>query len=101
MSRKRASEMARLRHEVERLENETSYMREAQMQLEAHRDWYLELYRKMPQPWAAISFKGVIEEMNPSGADLLHSSPQRVRGRPLRTFVALPDRPMFDQHLRN
>jgi PAS domain S-box-containing protein len=99
-----ADESPRLRqdlqiHQVE-LEMQNRELHEAQQQLESSRDRYADLYDFAPAGYASLDEKGVIEEINLTGAIQLGIERSRLLGQPLSRFLVSGYRQIFLNHLR-
>ena len=84
-------------HQFE-LEMQNDELRRAQMELEAARDKYSDLYDFAPVGYFTISEKGMILEANLTGADLIGVGRQSLLGMPLSRFIAKEDQDAFYLH---
>jgi PAS domain S-box-containing protein len=82
------------------LESQELQLREAQLQLEASRDAYADLYDFAPVPYFTLDRNGLVKEANLTACTLLAIDRARLIGMPLYSFVADSDRPAFLEHLR-
>ncbi len=77
-------------HQIE-LEMQNEALHEAQAILEESRDRYLDLYDLAPIGYLTLSVGGMIEEINLSGAQLLHDSRQTLLHKRFAHYVAPSD----------
>ncbi|HKX30281.1 MAG TPA: hybrid sensor histidine kinase/response regulator [Blastocatellia bacterium] len=95
-SRSTADESPRLRQELQihqiELEMQNRELQEAQQQLEASRDRYADLYDFAPVGYVSLDGKGVIEEVNLTGATLFGIERARLLGQPLIRYLVPADR---------
>ena len=77
-------------HQIE-LEMQNQQMRETQKRLEVSRDLYSELYDFAPVGYVTLTDKGLIEQINLTGAKLLGKSPGQMINLPLSAFVPTAD----------
>ena len=81
-------------HQVE-LELQNEELRLAQLDLQAARDRYADLYNLAPVGYFTLDAKGVIVETNLTGATLLNVPRSDLIGAPLTRFVAPEDRDKY------
>ena len=74
-------------------------LRKAQLDLEESRDRYADLYDFAPLGYFTFSHKGIIEEVNLTGASLLGIERQKLLERGFGRFVDEKDLPSWDRHL--
>jgi PAS domain S-box-containing protein len=88
--------------ETNRLELETGnrQLLDAHRQLEISRDRYSHLYDFAPLGYATLDDKGVIREINLTGARLLGTPRAALIGTQFRSFVQKNERRKFSGHLR-
>jgi PAS domain S-box-containing protein len=88
--------------ETNRLELETGnrQLLDTHRQLEISRDRYSHLYDFAPLGYATLDDKGVIREINLTGARLLGTSRAALIGMQFRSFVQKNERRKFSEHLR-
>lgn len=78
-------------HQIE-LEMQNEALRQTQMELEAARDRYVDLYEFAPMGYLTLTRDGVIEEVNLAGASLLGGERDKLPGRAFLEFVTREDR---------
>ena len=81
------------------LELQNEELRQTQLELEAARDRYADLYDFAPTGYFSLSEAGRIIEVNLSGAALLSTSRSELIGRPLTTFAISQDIKSIRNHL--
>ena len=95
-------EMHSLVHELQvqqiELEMQNDELRRAQLDLEAARVKYMDLYDFAPVGYFTISAQGLIEEANLTGADLFSLGRQSLIGKPLARFISREDQDTFYLH---
>ncbi len=95
---------ARLRHELEihqvELEMQNEALRTAQLELEASRDRYHELYDLAPVAYVTLDAGGKILEANMTAALLLGVERSRLVGRHLASFAAPDDADDLHRYLQ-
>ena len=89
------SEPRRLLHELQvhqiELEMQNRELREAREQIEEARDRYAELYDFAPVGYMILDEKGVITEINLTGASMLGKERSRILGRPFFSYLDRKD----------
>jgi PAS domain S-box-containing protein len=85
------AELFRLREVEARLLRDNEYLRGLQQELEASRNYYVELYEFAPIPWLTLDKSGVILDVNRAAATLLGSQPKSLCGIPLEALIASED----------
>jgi len=96
----------RLFHELEvhqiELEMQNAELRRAQAELELSRDKYAELYDFAPVGYFTFDARGVIREINLTGAQLLGMERRLLAEKPFGGFIADADgREIFSSHLKS
>lgn len=86
-------------HQIE-LEMQNRQLRETQRRLETSRNLYSELYDFAPVGYATLSNKGLIEQINLTGAKLLGKPRERLSDLPFNSFVPPADWPHFFNYLK-
>lgn len=86
-------------HQIE-LEIQNEELRRTQVELEASRARYFDLYDLAPVGYATLSEQGIILEANLTLADLLGVTRKEVVQRPLTRFISPTDQDIFYQHRR-
>jgi PAS domain S-box-containing protein len=84
-------------HQIE-LEMQNENLRRAQVELEAARDRYADLYDFSPAGHFTLDLSGTIVEANLRAATLLGPRRQELIGKPFVRFVTSDDRPVFHRH---
>ncbi|MDY7031411.1 MAG: PAS domain S-box protein [Thermodesulfobacteriota bacterium] len=84
-------------HQVE-LELQNEELRRAQLELEKERDRYSELYDYSPVGYFTISDKGMILEVNLTGADMVGKERGFLIGRPFSQFIHRDYQDVFYLH---
>ena len=77
-------------HQIE-LEMQNEALRQAQMELEASRDRYVDLYEFAPVGYLTLSHTGLIEQINLTGAALLGEERKQLLQRRFARWVAPED----------
>lgn len=90
-----------LRVHQEELEAQNLALRESQQLLEESRSRYAELYDLAPLGYVTLDDKGIIREINLTGAAMLGIERSRLIGLLLDRFVVKEDRAIFREHLRD
>ena len=85
-------------HQVE-IEMQNEELRQAQAALEASRDRYVNLYEQAPVGYVTFGLDSVVVTANRLAASLAAVLQADMTGRRLTDFVAMEDRPRFQQHL--
>lgn len=97
------AEQARLLHELAvyqiELEMQNRELREAQAELETARDRYADLFDHAPVGYIMLDRRGYVLNVNATGAQLLRTTPLRMKGAPLGIHVAKQDIPCFFDHV--
>ena len=86
-------------HQIE-LEMQNEELRRAQLELDASRARYFDLYDLAPVGYCTISDKGLVLEANLTIADLLNIGRAAVVGQPLTRFLHREDQDTYYRHLR-
>ncbi len=86
-------------HQVE-LELQNEELRRAQVELDALRARYFDLYDLAPVGYCTLSAKGIIEEANLTAATLLGVSRNQLAGQPLSRFIVPEDQDIYYHHRR-
>ncbi len=86
-------------HQIE-LEMQNEELRRAQLELDARRDKYFELFDLAPVGYLTLSDKGIVGDANFTAAHLLGDERQQLVGQPFSAFVCAPDRDVYYLHLR-
>jgi len=84
-------------HQIE-LEMQNEELRQAQLDLEAARDKYTNLYDFAPVGYFSISDKGLILDANLVGATMLGMERGKLTGRHFSQFIANDDQAVFYKH---
>ena len=84
-------------HQIE-LEMQNEELRRTQMELEAARDRYVDLYDFSPVGHLTMDTHGTIVEANLRAGTLLGINRKELIGRPLASFVASDDQDIFHRH---
>ena len=100
----RPDEVQRLVSELDirqsELEVQNQKLQEAQRQLEAYRDRYIDLYDFAPLGYVTLDEDGYIQEINLAGARLLGGERAELVGYPFADYVVTADRATFLEHIR-
>lgn len=86
-------------HQVE-LEMQNRELRETQQLLEESRNRYADLYDFAPVGYITLSRRGVIEEINLTGAMMLGVERSALVGMPFINYVEVADRERFREHIK-
>ncbi|MBS0168993.1 MAG: hypothetical protein JSR62_01455 [Nitrospira sp.] len=81
-------------HHIE-LEMQCEELRRTQQELEQSRDRYAELYDTIPVGSVTINNRGIISDINATGASMLKSSKKALHGRRMQLFMPLSERKRF------
>ncbi|MBK7764600.1 MAG: histidine kinase [Sulfuritalea sp.] len=84
-------------HQIE-LEMQNEALRQAQIELEASRDGYVDLYDFSPVGYLTLSFDGTIEQINLTGVALLKVERKKLLHKRLATWVIAADRERWFRH---
>ena len=100
----RPDEVQRLVSELDarqrELEVQNQELQEAQRQLKAYRDRYIDLYDFAPLGYVTLDEDGYIQEINLAGARLLGGELAELAGYPFTDYVVAADRAAFLEHIR-
>lgn len=86
-------------HQIE-LEMQNRELREAQAVLEDARDRYADLYDFAPVSYVTFDEKGVIRDINLTGARMLGQMRMQIIGKPFSKWTRKDDLGLFFKHLR-
>lgn len=86
-------------HQIE-LEMQNSQLREAQQELEEARDRYADLYDFSPVGYLTLDEKGVVQEINLTGASMLGVERLNIVGQPFINRLTSASIQPFTTHLR-
>ena len=86
-------------HQIE-LEMQNEALRQAEATLIASREKYADLYDFAPVGYFTFNHRGLITEVNLTGASLLGVERDQLRSKPFSLFVAGPSRDTFRRHYR-
>lgn len=86
-------------HQIE-LEMQNEELRRAQMELQAARDRYQDLYDSAPTGYLTLNPRGMILEANLPACALLGFNRKDLLGKSIAGFVAARDQPIFLSHIR-
>jgi PAS domain S-box-containing protein len=89
-----------LRVSEEELRVQAEQLAMSQVQTIRERQRYHDLFENAPVPYLITDRDGTIRQVNQAGAVLLHCPQERLRGKPLATFVPLEMRPHFRRQLQ-
>jgi len=84
-------------HQIE-LEMQNDELRRIQDELERTRDKYFHLYDFAPVGYVTLSEKGIIEEVNLTGAAMMGTDRSALIGKPFTRFVLGDDQDIFYKH---
>jgi PAS domain S-box-containing protein len=84
-------------HQIE-LELQNEELRRAQIELDAARARYFDLYDLAPVGYCTVSEKGIIEEANLTAATMLGVVRGRLVGQPMSRFVMAEDQCLYYRH---
>ncbi|MDO9012693.1 MAG: PAS domain S-box protein [Gallionella sp.] len=82
------------------LEMQNKALREAQIELVASRDRYMDYYDYSPVGFITLSHDGLINSINITGSALLSVARDRLPYRPFVSYVAEEDRSRWHQHFQ-
>jgi PAS domain S-box-containing protein len=85
-------------HQIE-LEMQNEELRRSQAELESSRRAYADLYDFAPVGYFTFDKKGLIREVNRTGAGMLGSEKRFLIAMPIRNFIETEDRAVFRKHL--
>lgn len=98
------ADLKKLVHELEvhqiELQMQNDELRRAHVEIEESRRKYAELYDLSPVGYMNINGKGVIREINLTGANMLGAGRSTLIGKPFSAFVARDSLKTFFAHLR-
>ena len=86
-------------HQVE-LEMQNEEMRRAQLELQASREKYIELFDLAPVGYLILSDESIVRDANLTAARLLGVERQQLVGRPFTAFIFAPDQDMYYRQQR-
>jgi diguanylate cyclase (GGDEF)-like protein/PAS domain S-box-containing protein len=81
-------------HQIE-LEMQNEELRRAQLELDAQRAKYFELFDLAPVGYLTLSDKGIVDDANFTAAHLLGVERQPLVGQPFSAFIFAPDRDVY------
>ena len=87
-------------HQIE-LEMQNEELRRAQLELDAQREKYFELFDLAPVGYLTLSDEGIVGDANLTAARLLGVERQLLVGQPFSAFVFAPDRDVLYLHQRH
>ena len=87
-------------HQIE-LEMQNEELRRVQLELDAQRAKYFELFDLAPVGYLSMSDEGIVGEANFTAASLLDVERRQLIGKPFIVFIFTPDRDMFYRHLES
>ena len=93
--------IAELDYRQGELEVQNQKLQEAQRQLEAYRDRYVDLYDFAPLGYVTLDEDGYVQEINLAGAKLLGGEVAELVGYPLTDYVVPADRANFLEHIQS
>jgi diguanylate cyclase (GGDEF)-like protein/PAS domain S-box-containing protein len=86
-------------HQME-LEMQNEELRRAELELQASREMYFELFDLAPVGYLTLSDKSVVGNANFAAAHLLGVERRQLLGRPFSAFIFAPDRDVYYRHHR-
>jgi two-component system sensor kinase FixL len=99
-----AKQSLRVQHELEvhqiELEMQNRALREAEHELEASRDRYVDLYDFAPVGYLSFNPKGIVRELNLTAAEMLGTERFHVVGHPFIAWLPAGEAGVFFEHLR-
>ncbi|MDP1941956.1 MAG: EAL domain-containing protein [Gallionella sp.] len=87
-------------HQIE-LEMQNEALREAQIELEASRDRYMDFYDHSPVGFVTLNHDGLINEINLTGAALLSVARNKLPRRRFSSYIAAEDRDRWYQYFQS
>ncbi|MFL9450087.1 MULTISPECIES: PAS domain S-box protein [Nostocales] len=93
----RASEMVKIA--TQELHQQNEQLIETHNLLEAERQRYQNLFELAPDAYLVTDIPGIIQEANRAASQLLNVPQQRLVGKPIVNYIALPDRATFRSFL--
>jgi diguanylate cyclase (GGDEF)-like protein/PAS domain S-box-containing protein len=87
-------------HQIE-LEMQNDTLRQAQIALEESRDRYVDLYEFAPVGYVTLTSKGLIKEINLTGAAMLGEERLKLLHRPFAGFVSADERARWYREFSN
>ena len=84
-------------HQIE-LEMQNEELRRAQLELDAERERYFELYDLAPVGYCTLSEKGLIQQANLTASSLLGVARSALTGRPFSRFILKDDQDIYYKH---
>jgi len=87
-------------HQIE-LEMQNDELRRTQLELEAARDRYVDLYDFSPAGYLSLDMSGTIMEANLRAGMLLGFNRQELIGKPLASIIAADDRDILHRHCQD
>ena len=85
-------------HQIE-LETQNEELRGAQLEADALRAKYAELFHRAPVGYLTLSSKGIVDDVNRTAARLLGVKRETLTGQPFSAFVCAADRKAYYRHL--
>src|SRR5450759_4202973 len=86
-------------HQIE-LEMQNEELRRAQLELQASREKYIELFDLAPVGYLILSDESIVRDANLNAARLLGVERQQLVGRPFTAFLFAPDQDVYYRHQR-
>jgi PAS domain S-box-containing protein len=83
------------------LSSQNNALAAAQVELEAERQHYRDLFEFAPDGYIVTSEDGIIQKANQAASDLLHVPSGKLAGKPLAIFIAEADRKEFRNGVNN
>jgi len=103
-TRSNAKQSQRVQHELQvhqiELEMQNRALREAEHELEASRDRYVDLYDFAPVGYLSFDRKGIVRELNLTAAEMLGTERFHVVGQPFVAWLPAGEARVFFEHLR-
>ena len=101
---KEKSEIEQLTHDLQthqiELEMQNRELREAQHKLEESRNSYVDLYDFAPVSYLSLDERGIIREINLTGATMLGLERARIIGKPFSSFLERGEQSKFFKHIK-